>query len=262
MKDVNTIFKGGIVVISIGFELEGWLPRENWDAAADELEHLGGQGKTDCSIQVPEVHGYERYQDFEMNSPVMNRENYEERVDTLLDLLEEYGFDTDPEYCCGIHIHINYATPRYKSLTNKRLRMIAYSWEMEMKHYFLCNYQPAECREEYIFASESVISGHITDWKAKDKIGKNRGINCNKYSPLSFCHCDLYRQQKNSSRQTVEFRLFDATLDRESIKKSLRECMDYIEIVCKYQKPEDAFYEEDLAALFAPVTGRRASVAV
>lgn len=252
-------------MITVGFELEGWIPRGNWDAAAGELECLGGQGKSDCSIQVPKVRsndGYGRYNNFEMNSPVMNRGNYEQMVDTLLDLLEEQGFDTDPERCCGMHIHINYQTPRYRSLTNKRLRMIAYSWEMEMKHYFLRNYEPAECREDYIYASESVIRGHITDWKDKDKIGKNRDINCNKYSPLSFCHCNLDRQQKEYSYQTVEFRLFDATLDRESIKKSLRECMDYIEIVCKYAKPEDAFYEEDLAALFAPVTGRRTSVAV
>ena len=254
---------------TVGFEIEGYAynrneecsccdedtdrPCDRWDLARDKFCSCSGVGdsKGDGSIRVP---GNGNYTDVELNSIVWKEEEFEEGVRRMMAEALEKGFETDPERCCGMHVHIGANTPQFASIPNMRIRMLAHAWDKVVSMDWEHLYQPNYSREDYTEFVQ-LIRNPDTFYSSASSRERTHAVNFTKYSALSFCHCSTV-PRKEQPWHTVEFRLWDATTNVETILYRIRTSLALVKAVCEYRGTEQSWYDMSAAVLRAYLAER------
>jgi hypothetical protein len=134
--------------------------------------------------------------------------NRHEKIRDIIDIIEECGInggaESSPEYTCGLHIHV-------KADEDELEHIARYARKHEDEVYAL--YEPDRGRASYCKKYTTYTPNPTIDYIVH---------NADRYSWLNIA------QSWQQSRPTVEFRIFDGTLDPDEIAKRLRWAHNFI----------------------------------
>lgn len=178
--------------------------------ALEKMIELGADLTYDCSVYHREVGDAGR----ELRSPVFEyhdeRTSWEYFIENITSLIEEGGGESSPDLRCGLHVHVQ----PYEGWTDELKEKMYSAWFNWAEKMFIEKFSPA-----YDRMSEFCQSWQ--DW-AEDELDEDEycWAQEGKVTPYYDRYMTL-NVRSLASHGTLEFRLFNGTLDPGEIKEAL-----------------------------------------
>lgn len=205
--------------------------------ALKKMEALGAELTYDCSIASREAGDDGR----ELRSPVFDfreRASWQYFIEGVTALIKEGGGASSPMLYCGLHVHVR-PYEYWADALKKRLYSAWFNWAEKL---FIRKFRPARRRLEDYCRPWQVWAEDLTrEERQRAREGEFVPYWC-RYMTLNICSLDRHA--------TLEFRLFNGTLDPGEIKEALTWVGALTEAVLLYDDPDEIkkCFEEKIRA--------------
>jgi len=199
------------------------------------LEKCGADVGYDSSIEC-----YEEDEGRELRSPVFNfftnRERLHDFVHTVTSIIKDSDGESSADYKCGLHVHVAPIGGWQQDALKKLYR----AWVNWAEDLFIEHFCPATWRIlDYAYRWKAWLEdydSYVYDLALQGEVYPDHS----RYMTLNVCSLHAHG--------TIEFRLFDGTLDASEILEAITWVGTLVEGVLTYEEDEEIkqYFEEQL----------------